>query len=89
MVFSFPKVDTYYQGLLQFPVTTTFATMLTDATTSTHPLTNTGNVFSYADIRAMFSTITYDKGGSILRMIHNLMGEDMFKAAIREYLIKQ
>lgn len=83
------QIDPYYQGLLQFPVSTTFVTMLTDATTGTHPLTNTDNVWSYADVRTMFSTITYDKGGSILRMTHNLMGEDKFKAAIREYLDKQ
>lgn len=83
------NVDSYYQGLLQFPVSTMFVTMLTDATTGTHPLTNTDAIWSYADVRTMFSTITYDKGGSILRMTHNLMGEDKFKTAIREYLNKQ
>lgn len=66
-----------------------FATMLKDATPETHPLTNPGQIFSYDDIGTMFDTITYDKGGSILRMTHNLMGEDKFKAAIREYIAKQ
>lgn len=63
--------------------------MLKDATPETHPLTNTGNIFSYADIRTMFDTITYDKGGSVLRMTHNLMGENKFKTAIRAYIAKQ
>lgn len=34
----------------------------------------------------MFDSITYDKGGSILRMTHELMGDTKFQTAIRQYL---
>lgn len=86
--FLYIKVDKSYEGLLQFPVTTLQATMMLDATDSTHPLTNRGKIFNYADIRTMFTSITYDKGGSVLRMIHNIMGDEKFQTVIREYLRK-
>lgn len=63
--------------------------MQTDSTAATHPLTNRGNIFNYADIRTMFGTITYDKGGSVLRMTHNIMGDEKFKAAITAYLTQK
>lgn len=72
----------------QFPVTTLQASFQPDSLSTAHPLTDPGK-YSYADIRTMFDSITYDKGGSILRMIHNLMGNTKFQTAIRQYLLKK
>lgn len=68
-----------------FVVSTMHNALSADAQRSSHPMTNPG-VNSYPEIRTLFSTITYDKGGSVLRMIHNIMGLDKFQNAIRAYL---
>lgn len=78
-------VDPSYAAMSQFPVSTLQAAMKPDSAISAHPLTDPGK-YSYANIRTMFDSITYDKGGSILRMAHNLMGDNSFQKAIRQYL---
>lgn len=73
---------------MQFSVTSTQRSMHADASSSSYPLSNKG-VFSVPEVGNMFGTISYDKGGSILRMAHNLMGDPKFKSAIRSYLKKR
>uniref|UniRef100_A0A336M823 CSON013169 protein n=1 Tax=Culicoides sonorensis TaxID=179676 RepID=A0A336M823_CULSO len=68
-----------------FVVSTMHNSLIADGQRSSHPLTNPG-VNSYTEIRTLFSTITYDKGGSILRMMHNIMGLGKFQNAIKSYL---
>lgn len=58
--------------------------MYADAVPTAHPMTNK-DIYNYADIRTMFTTISYDKAASVIRMIHNLMGEN-FQAGVQEYL---
>lgn len=58
--------------------------MYADAVLSAHPMTQK-DIYNYADIRTMFTSISYDKAASVIRMIHNIMG-DKFQAGIREYL---
>jgi puromycin-sensitive aminopeptidase len=45
-------------------------------------------VFSPADTRGMFDLLTYEKGGSVLRMLEQYLGEDTFRDGIRHYLTK-
>ena len=45
-------------------------------------------VVSPADARGMFDLLTYEKGGSVLRMLEQYLGEDVFRGGIRRYLSK-
>ena len=45
-------------------------------------------VISPADARGMFDLLTYEKGGSVLRMLEQYLSEDVFRAGIRRYLTK-
>ncbi len=38
------------------------------------------------DADAMFDVLTYEKGASVLRMLEQYLGEDSFRAGVREYL---
>jgi alanyl aminopeptidase len=46
------------------------------------PITNFG------DIQTAFDGITYQKGAAVLRMFEEWLGEDTYRAAMREYLAK-
>nr|AWT23001.1 aminopeptidase N8 [Hyphantria cunea] len=48
-------------------------------------LTN-DEVNSPAEISDHFGSITYQKGGSVIRMIHHLIGDDVFRLGLRTYL---
>jgi puromycin-sensitive aminopeptidase len=39
-----------------------------------------------ADSEGMFDTLTYQKGGSVLRMLERWLGADAFRAGVRHYL---
>jgi alanyl aminopeptidase len=43
---------------------------------------------SYGDIQTAFDNITYRKGAAVLRMFEEWLGEDSYRAAMREYLAK-
>ncbi|XP_063704739.1 membrane alanyl aminopeptidase-like [Culicoides brevitarsis] len=86
--FEFIALDPVHKDwkvLDNFVVSTMQNALSADAQRSSHPLTNPG-VNSYPEIRTLFSTITYDKGGSILRMMHNIMEPGSFQKAIQDYL---
>ena len=42
--------------------------------------------FYYADREDMFDNVTYEKGGRILHMLRNLVGDDAFFASLTKYL---
>ncbi|CAH1780259.1 unnamed protein product [Owenia fusiformis] len=42
----------------------------------------------HIDVRKAFSGITYNKGGSVIRMMRDFLGEDVFKACVNKYLTK-
>ncbi|KAM3967291.1 membrane alanyl aminopeptidase [Aphomia sociella] len=44
------------------------------------------NVNTPAEISGHFGTITYQKGGTIIRMIHHLIGDEAFKTGLNIYL---
>jgi puromycin-sensitive aminopeptidase len=45
-------------------------------------------VVSPDDARGMFDVLTYKKGGSVLRMLQQYLGEDVYRDGIRHYLKK-
>lgn len=49
------------------------------------PISNI-NVNSPTEISSHFGTITYQKGGTIVRMMHHLLGDDGFQMGLRNYL---
>jgi puromycin-sensitive aminopeptidase len=62
------------------------AALQIDGLHSTRPIEY--EVFSPADTRGMFDLLTYEKGGSVLRMLEQYLGEDTFRDGIRHYLTK-
>jgi len=62
------------------------AALQVDGLHSTRPIEY--EVFSPADTRGMFDILTYEKGGSVLRMLEQYLGEDTFRDGIRHYLTK-
>lgn len=58
-----------------------------DADTSSTETLHT-NATTQSEISARFSTISYDKGGSVLRMVEHVLGEDVWKQALNVYLNK-
>ncbi|CAH0703043.1 unnamed protein product [Spodoptera exigua] len=59
--------------------------LLSDSFASAHPLTNP-DVSDKDSVRAHFSTITYAKGASILRMTQHLLGEETYQKGLQAYL---
>jgi puromycin-sensitive aminopeptidase len=60
------------------------AAMETDALDSTRPIEF--HVESPADAEGMFDVLTYEKGGAVLRMLEQYLGEDQFRDGVRRYL---
>ena len=57
-----------------------------DGLHSTRPIEY--EVVSPDDTRGMFDLLTYEKGGSVLRMLEQYLGPDTFRDGIRRYLTK-
>ncbi len=55
-----------------------------DSLTSTRPVEY--EVRSPADAEGMFDVLTYQKGGALLRMLEQYLGEERFRDGIRHYL---
>ncbi len=60
--------------------------LMIDGLHSTRPIEY--EVISPDDTRGMFDVLTYEKGGSVLRMIEQWLGADTFRDGIRHYLNK-
>jgi puromycin-sensitive aminopeptidase len=60
------------------------AALLVDGLHSTRPIEYP--VAAPRDADAMFDVLTYEKGASVLRMLEQYLGEDMFRDGVREYL---
>ncbi|XP_051504053.1 glutamyl aminopeptidase isoform X1 [Myxocyprinus asiaticus] len=61
-----------------------FPVMVDDALLSSHPIIV--DVSTPAEITSVFDAISYSKGASILRMLEDLLGRDIFRAGCRRYL---
>ena len=57
-----------------------------DAMKTSHPIDVT--VKSPSEIREIFDAISYDKGGCVLRMLENYVGEKNFRKGLKHYLKK-
>ncbi|KAJ8681954.1 hypothetical protein QAD02_017746 [Eretmocerus hayati] len=55
-----------------------------DASKSTHSVT--ANVYSPAEIRDIFDSISYGKTASLIRMLEKLVGQEIFYKALSNYL---
>ena len=55
-----------------------------DSLKTTHPIDV--DVNSPAEIREIFDAISYDKGGCVLRMLENYVGEPNFQKGLKKYL---
>jgi puromycin-sensitive aminopeptidase len=62
------------------------AALQIDGLHSTRPIEY--EVISPDDTRGMFDILTYEKGGSVLRMLEQYLGEETFRDGIRNYLVK-
>ncbi len=62
------------------------AALQIDGLHSTRPIEF--EVVSPDDTRGMFDILTYEKGGSVLRMLEQYLGETTFRDGIRHYLVK-
>ncbi len=58
----------------------------TDSLTTTRPVEF--EVVSPEDADGMFDVLTYEKGGALLRMLEQYLGEERFRDGIRHYLAK-
>jgi aminopeptidase 2 len=57
-----------------------------DSLRSSHPIEV--EVRSPAEVSQVFDAISYDKGGSIIRMLYSFLGKDMFIKGVSDYLKK-
>ncbi|HUX05548.1 MAG TPA: M1 family metallopeptidase [Acidimicrobiales bacterium] len=62
------------------------AALQIDGLHSTRPIEY--EVISPDDTRGMFDLLTYEKGGSVLRMLEQYLGANVFRDGIRNYLTK-
>ena len=72
-----------WHRFVEFGLSRTMA-MDTDSLDSTRPIEF--EVESPADAEGMFDILTYEKGGAILRMLEQYLGEDRFRDGVRRYL---
>lgn len=59
--------------------------LLSDSANNPHPLTNP-NIGSPASVSAMFSLISYNKGAAIIRMTEHLLGFEVHRQGLQNYL---
>lgn len=57
-----------------------------DSVMATHPIEV--NVSDPHQLEEIFDSISYNKGGSVLRMIENYMGEENFRKGVSKYLME-
>lgn len=82
-------VHHYYPGWDlwdQFLKTETGGAMSLDALKSSHPIDVKVNKPS--EVREIFDEISYNKGGTILRMLENFLGEQNFRKGLKNYLTR-
>ncbi|WP_411016302.1 M1 family aminopeptidase, partial [Salmonella sp. s51884] len=68
----------------QFVVVDLQSVFTLDALGSSHPVRVPVN--SPAEINEIFDRISYAKGASILRMLNNILSEDVFRSGLFRYL---
>ncbi|XP_053689545.1 glutamyl aminopeptidase [Sabethes cyaneus] len=82
-------VDSAYPewGIMeQFTIDNLHGVLTLDATIGSHPIVV--KVETPNQITEIFDTITYSKGASVIRMLEDFVGEQVFKAGVTAYLNK-
>lgn len=69
----------------RFVVEQVHTALLADSADNAHSLTTTG-VGSPQAVRAMFSTLSYNKGASIIRQTEHLLGSEVHRQGLANYL---
>jgi tricorn protease interacting factor F2/3 len=69
-----------------YVIHTNFAGMDLDSLSSSHPIKV--EVREASEVDEIFDAISYDKGGSVLRMLEGYVGKDAFREGLREYIKK-
>jgi len=75
-----PEWNTKDRGSL----TTMMATFRLDSLVTSHPISRP--IKMVTEIEESFDAISYQKGSSVLRMMHLFMGEDAFRSGLKSYL---
>ncbi len=75
--------NTHWQRWVQFSLERT-AAFEVDSLERTRPIEYP--VHSPQDANGMFDLLTYEKGGAVLRMLEQYMGEEAFRSGVRHYL---
>nr|XP_033335060.1 uncharacterized protein LOC117225525 [Megalopta genalis] len=82
--FATAQVEKSWNMEKQFVVEQIQTGMAADGLESSEPMTR--NVQSFTQLAGIGDTITYNKGGSIVRMMSLVFGNDIFVAGLRNYL---
>lgn len=69
----------------RFIVEQVHTSLLADSVIGAHPLTHSG-IGSPASVSSMFSTISYNKGASIIRQTEHFIGYNVHREGLRNYL---
>lgn len=77
-------VEPTWQLDQQFLVEKLHTAMQADSSLYTHPMTHP--VYTQSQASAIFDSISYNKGGVVLRMMEHYMTKQVFQAAVREYV---
>ncbi|CAF4848183.1 unnamed protein product [Pieris macdunnoughi] len=83
---SLNAIEPSWTMLDQFLTKTLHSVLVTDAKLSSHPIVQT--VETPDQITAIFDSISYNKGASILRMLEGFIGEENFRRGVSDYLKK-
>ncbi|KOB73138.1 Aminopeptidase N3 [Operophtera brumata] len=78
-----------YMGLeTRFITEQIHTSLLSDSANNPHPL-STSSIGSPAAVSSMFSTLTYNKGAAVIRMTEHLLGFDVHREGLRNYLVNK
>lgn len=77
----YPKLNIFDEFYLEL-----LGAFTVDSLKNTHPISSVIKSSDYAD--SVFDAISYQKGGGILNMINDFMGEDSFREGLSYYLKK-
>ncbi|XP_043263410.1 putative aminopeptidase-2 [Colletes gigas] len=84
--FGTDNVEKDWSLVPQFVVEQLHSALETDSYASSHAMTH--NVYSPTEIRGIFDTISYAKGASVIRMLRELFGANVFHKSLHNYLTK-
>lgn len=81
------KIIPEYQPDTLFILSDRQGAIITDADQYSSPLSNKEkDIYTPSKIQGKFETITYSKGGHIIRMLEKFVGINNFISALRKYL---